>query len=140
MVFDWDTTTGDRASVVERLVAIGDPVGEETAGLVSDLGGYLPDQATWATLRDMDTRQWVTIDTLAVPTSWGQAVAEATDGELRPGVTAYTITGTRHREGVWRSEPASFSAPVAFTMFLTCPPGTGECHLLRLSALGKTLD
>lgn len=46
---------------------------------------------------------------------------------------AYTVEGTRHRTGVWFDEQVASEHPVAFTMFLSCPPATDRCVLLRVS-------
>lgn len=57
------------------------------------------------------------------------------------GTVAFTIEGTRHREGIWGTEPTSASRPVAFTVFVVCTPptpsrgvGSGLCELLRFPA------
>ena len=58
---------------------------------------------------------------------------------LADGLVAYTVEGTRHRTGVWFDEPVTSEHPVAFTMFLSCPPATDRCVLLRLSQLDNPL-
>lgn len=133
-LFDWDTATTNRAEAIDRLMAVADPTGEgEGAGLVSDIGNYLPDQATWAKLRTYATRQWLDIETVTVPATWDEAKAQAAPGQLLPGTVAYTITGTRHRDGTWNGQPVTYTAPTAFTLFIACAPSFPECHLLRLS-------
>lgn len=133
-LFDWDTATMNPSDVTDQLIAAADPTGEgEGAGLASDIGNYLPDPATWAKLRTYATRQWLDIDTVTVPKTWADATTQATPGQMLPGTTAYTITGTRHREGIWGTQPVTYTGPAAFTMFVTCAPSFPECHLLRLS-------
>lgn len=139
-LFTWDTYTllspQDHRDV---LLQVADPSGLETPGLVSDLDGYLPDQSTWTQLQEYQTRQWLDIDRAYVPDQWADAEAAAGD-DLAPGTIAYTIEGTRHREGVWYDKPVTSAHDVAFTIFLTCPPrGDQSCYLLRLSVLDEPL-
>ena len=84
-------------------------------------------------------RQTIEIDDAYVPDSWTAAVQQA-HGHLRPGTTAVTITGTRHRSGVWNGEPAESSYPVSFTVFVACEPSFDRCHVLRLSQLDNPLQ
>lgn len=139
-LFTWDTYTllnpQDHRDV---LLKVADPSGLETPGLVSDLDGYMPDQSTWTQLQEYQTRQWLDIDRAYVPDQWTDAEAAAGD-DLAPGTIAYTIEGTRHREGVWYGKPVTSAHDVAFTIFLTCPPrGDQSCYLLRLSVLDEPL-
>jgi hypothetical protein len=139
-LFAWDTATmTGRAQHVDRLVAVADPTGESTPGLVADLDNYLPNQAAWTQLAGYETRQWLTVDSVRTPTQWAVAEAQAGD-DLLPGTTAYTIHGTRHRAGVWKGSPVTSQHDVAFTLFIVCGPSYPECHLLRLSMLDKPLD
>jgi hypothetical protein len=133
VLFDWDTTATQRTGVIEQIVALGDPTGVETAGLALDITNYLPDQATWLKLRDHHTSQRLDIATVAIPESWDDVTAAATPGQLLPGTVAYTITGSRHRDGIYQDQPLVFDQPVAFTLFVACAPAFPECHLLRLS-------
>ena len=57
---------------------------------------------------------------------------------LLPGATAYTVTGTRHRTGVWEGQGVTDARPVSFTIFAACPDDE-DCRLLRLSALDTPL-
>ena len=125
---------------VDRLVAVADPTGEESAGLVSDIANYLPTTTAWANLREYRTRQWLEITTTRVPSVWPQALAEAGTDGLLPGTTAYTIEGIRHREGIWEDSPASSAHKVNFTVFLVCAPSYPTCHVLRLSLPDKPLE
>ena len=50
-----------------------------------------------------------------------------------------TITGTRHRSGVWNGESAESSHPVAFTVFVACEPSFDRCQVLRLSQVDNPL-
>lgn len=139
-IFAWDTATLlTRADQIEQIVAVADPSGESTPGLVSDLDNYLPTQDAWVELAAYETRQWLTIDSVVTPTKWAEAQAQAGD-ELLPGTTALTIHGARHRAGVWEGEPVASEHAVAFTVFIVCGPSYPECHVLRLSLLDKPLD
>ena len=80
------------------------------------------------------------IDSVAVPASWPGITASTSPDQLLPGTLAYTITGTRHREGVAFGQPASSDQQVTFTMFITCAPSFPECHLMRLGQLGNPLQ
>lgn len=139
-LFTWDTyTLLSPQDYRDVLLQAADPSGLETAGLVSDLNGYLPDQSTWTQLQEYQTRQWLDNDRAYVPEQWADAEAAAGD-DLAPGTVAYTIQGTRHREGIWYDKPVTSTHNVAFTIFLTCPPrGDRSCYLLRLSVLDEPL-
>lgn len=138
-LFDWDTTAGflptDYTSAV---LADADPSGEETPGLLADVATYLPTVEQWLDLGAMEVEQTIEIDEAYVPDSWADAVEQA-HGHLRPGTTAVTITGTRHRTGVWNGEVAESSYPVSFTIFVACQPSFERCHVLRLSELDNPL-
>jgi hypothetical protein len=139
-LFAWDTATiVSRTDHVEQLVAVADPTGESTPGLVADLDNYLPTEDAWAELAKYETRQWILIDSVTTPTKWADAQAQA-GNELLPGTTALTIHGTRHRAGVWEGDPVASEHDVAFTVFLVCGPSYPQCHLLRLSMLDKPLE
>lgn len=140
-LFGWDTTsTITTTRLTERLMAVADPTGESSAGLVADITNYLPSSDAWAVLRLYDTRQWIEITSVAVPSLWSTAVEQAGPGGLLPGTTAYTIRGVRHRSGVWEGDSVHTAHEVAFTVFLVCAPSYPECHLLRLSRLDEPLD
>lgn len=148
-LFTWDTTSGyDPADYAQELADVTASVEADAAA--TDVRAYLPTPAAWAQLRTHQTRQWLTIDTISIPDAWETAVAQAAPGQLPDGAVAYTITGTRHRDGIWNTEPVTTAHPVAFTVFLTCvlertalqPPGAGiaeSCRLLRLSQLDNPL-
>lgn len=140
-IFDWETTSGQGIEeYVARLVAIADPTGEETPGLVADLASYLPTATAWGDLRTYSTRQWLEVDSVQVPSLWPQALAQAPEGALLPGSAAYTVSGVRHRAGVWQGESVASEHEVAFTVFMVCGPSYDRCHLLRLSRLDEPLD
>jgi len=140
-IFDWETTSGHGIEeYVARLVDIADPTGAETPGLVADLAGYLPSAMAWADLRTYSTRQWLEVDSVRVPSLWPEALAQAPEGALLPGSAAYTVTGVRHRAGVWQGEAVASEHEVAFTVFMVCGPSYPRCHLLRLSRLDEPLD
>ncbi len=138
-LFDWDTAAGflptDYTSAV---LADADPSGEETPGLLADVATYLPTVEQWLDLGAMEVVQTIEIDEAYVPDSWAAAVEQA-HGHLRPGTTAVTITGTRHRSGVWNGAVAESSYPVSFTVFVACQPAFERCHVLRLSQLDNPL-
>lgn len=139
-LFWWDTATVvRRTDHIEQLVAVADPTGESTPGLVSDLDNYLPTEDAWVELAKYETRQWIVIDSVTTPTKWADAQDEA-GHELLPGTAALTIHGTRHRAGVWEGDPVASEHDVAFTLFLVCGPSYPECHLLRLSMLDNPLE
>ncbi len=139
-LFAWDTTTGllplDYTSAI---LAVGDPSGDEQAGLASDVAAYLPNRDAWIELRQYATSQHLTISRAFVPDAWADAVEQAQPGHLAPGTVAVTIEGTRHREGVWNGQPVTSEHPVAFTVFVVCAPTYSTCHLLRLSQLDNQL-
>jgi hypothetical protein len=138
-LFDWDTTAGFLPSdYTSAVLADADPSGEETPGLLTDVATYLPTVEQWLDLGAMEVEQTIEIDEAYVPDSWADAVEQA-HGHLRPGTTAVTITGTRHRTGVWNGEVAESSYPVSFTIFVACPPSFERCHVLRLSELDNPL-
>jgi hypothetical protein len=138
-LFDWDTGTGflptDYTSAV---LADADPSGEETPALLDDVATYLPTVNQWLDLGAMEVVQSINIEDAYVPDSWAAAVKQA-HGHLRPGTTAVTIAGTRHRAGVWNDEAAESSYPVSFTVFVACGPSFDRCHVLRLSQLDNPL-
>jgi hypothetical protein len=139
-IFAWDTATLiTRTDHIEQLVAVADPAGESTPGLVADLDNYLPTPDAWVKLAQYETRQSLSIDSVSTPSTWADAQAQTGD-ELLPGTTALTIHGTRHRSGIWEGEPVASEHGVAFTVFIVCGPSYPECHLLRLSMLDKPLD
>ncbi|MGO0577339.1 hypothetical protein [Ornithinimicrobium panacihumi] len=139
-LFTWDTASGffplDYTSVI---LDVGDPSGTERAGLASDVAAHLPAREAWLELRKYLTTQHLTIETIFVPEAWDTAVEQARPGQLAEGTTAYTIEGTRHREGFWNDEPVTSEHAVSFTVFIVCPPDGDDCHLLRLSQLDNPL-
>ena len=143
-LFAWDTASGyspfDYAQVLADVAA-----STEADALVGDVRAFLPSAEAWAQLRQYATRQWLTVDTAVIPDAWQTAVEQAAPGQIQAGATAYTITGTRHRDGTWGTEPVEASRPVTFTVFLVCTPpipgrgSTGLCEVLRLSELDNPL-
>lgn len=139
-LFTWDTGSGfmplDYTAVI---LDVGDPSGTEQPGLASDVATYLPTREAWVDLRRYATTQSLAIENMYVPDAWADAVAQARPGQLPPGAAAYTIEGTRHRDGIWNSQPTSTDAAVSFTAFMACPPDGDPCYLLRLSQLDNPL-
>lgn len=139
-LFNWDTTVGYQpADLAQALVAVGDPTGVET-GLASDVRNYVPTNYDWNYLRTYQTKQWLSIKRLYVPRQWATALAQAKPGQLRPGTVAYTITGIRHRSGIWLTQRISTKHSVAFTLIITCRPTFGTCRLLRVGKLNSPLN
>ena len=139
-IFEWNTATlVGRADHVDQLVAVSDPTGESSSGLVSDLDNYLPTEEAWAELARYETAQWLAIESVVTPTLWDEAEAQA-GNELLPGTTAFTIEGTRHRSGLWENQPVASAHEVAFTVFIVCAPSYAHCRLLRLSMIDDPLD
>lgn len=137
-LFGWDTRdSAGPTDWAQVIIDVADP--DEAVGLASDLRSYLPTFEQWDQLETYGTRQWLAIDTAYVPDTWWTAVAQAAPGQLPPGATAYTIVGTRHREGIWDGETISTATAVSFTAFIACPRGE-ECRLLRLSRLNEPLE
>ena len=139
-LFAWDTTTGlwplDYTSAI---LTVGDPSGDEQAGLASDLATYLPNRGAWVELRQYATAQHLVIDAAHLPGAWADAVEQAQPGKIAPGTTAVTIEGTRNRSGLWNGAPVTSKHSVAFTAFVVCAPTYPTCHLLRLSQLDNPL-
>jgi hypothetical protein len=138
LLFTWDTTTDDRDAIVEQILAVADPTGVETPGLVTDIEAYLPGEAWWNQLRLYRAAQWFDIDTAAVPEEWTDAEARGETDSLPPGTTAVTVAGTLHRAGDVAGEPETASADMALTMFVACTKD--GCAVLRLGAPGEVLD
>ena len=142
-LFTWDTLSG--AGPADYAQVLSDAADDSEAdALASDVRAYLPTSEAWAQLTTYQTRQWLTIDTATVPEAWMTAQDQAAPGQLPRGATAYTITGTRHRAGIWGTEPVEASRPVSFTVFIACVPPAPEftadlCRLLRLSELDNPL-
>lgn len=135
----WNTTEFELTDYAQVIVDAGDPSGFETAALASDVRSYFPTADAWAQLRTYGTRQWLTIDDVYIPASWDDALDQAAEGDLLPGTIAYTVSGTRHREGVVGTDRQETSRPIAFTLFIACKPSFNECHLLRLSEVDNPL-
>lgn len=139
-LFTWDTGAGlVPLDYTSAILEVGDPSGYEQAGLASDIASYLPTREAWVKLREYATTQRIEIDTVIVPDAWADAAAQARPGQLPPGAVAYTVDGTRHRDGVWNGTAETLSVPVAFTLFMACPPDGDPCYLLRLSQLDNPL-
>lgn len=80
-LFDWDTTGPHTlADHKGRLLAVADPSGVESPGLVADLGAYLPTVHTWDFLAQYETRQWIEVTDARVPGQWQDAVTAAEGG------------------------------------------------------------
>ncbi|MEU1970791.1 hypothetical protein ABZ477_03980 [Microbacterium sp. NPDC019599] len=137
-VFRWDTRSPAGPSEwAQILMDVADP--EEAAGLASDIRGYVPSIEQWEQLKVYGTRQRLAIDSAYVPDAWTTALAQAAPGQLPPGAVAYTISGQRHRDGMWDDEPIATSSAVTFTVFIACPRSQ-DCRLLRLSRLNEPLE
>lgn len=140
VLFAWDTTESTPLNeYTGRLLAVADPNGEESAGLVTDLTTYLPSPESWEDLKTYDTRQWIDISSYEVPEGWNSAQDSSEGFDIAVGTTAYTITGLRRRSGIWQGKTAKTVDEVSFTIFITCGPTYDTCRLLRLSQLNNPL-
>lgn len=138
-LFEWDTMTNtDPARILDHLMTAAEPSGIEAHGLYQDVRGYLPTAAQWRQLRQYETRQRLSIEALFIPESWPAIAADPANGIVE-GVVAVTIDGTRTREGGWQGQQTVKDSPVTFTLFISCAPDGDRCHLLRLSALDRSL-
>ncbi|MCB0893383.1 MAG: hypothetical protein KDB51_16475, partial [Propionibacteriaceae bacterium] len=62
-LFAWDTASGLwQLDYTSAILTVGDPSGEEQAGLASDVATYLPTRDAWIELRQYATRQRLTIE------------------------------------------------------------------------------
>ena len=140
VLFDWDTTSHSGPSgIIDALLAVGDPSGQDMPGLFADAARYLPTDEQWQQLAEYQTTQRLEIASAGVPAAWADIQSD-TDNPLPEGTVAITIEGTRIREGKWFDQATRKEFPVAFTVFLSCPPATESiCRLLRLSVLGEPL-
>ena len=138
-LFDWDTTTiASPVTIVEHLMEAAEPSGNEAHGLYQDVQGYLPTVQQWRQLRQYETRQSLTIQSLVIPESWPGIVADPANGIIE-SVVAITVDGVRVREGAWHGQETVKEFPVSFTLFLSCAQDGERCWLLRLSALDLAL-
>lgn len=129
-LFEWDAGSGlSPGDYRDAVLAHTGDGGSESNGLYHDVGGYLPAEDLWPLLREMSVRQRLEITSAVVPDGWAEAAEHPLAGLH---TVAVTIDGVRHRSGVWDGEDTTSESPVAFTLFLDCPPGQG-CMLLRLS-------
>jgi len=139
-LLDWDTGAGFLPTdYTASVLADADPSGQETPGLLTDVATYLPTVDQWLALGAMKVEQRIDIEDVYKPKSWDEAVAQS-NGQLRPGTMAVTITGSRHRSGVWNGQSAEVARPISFTVFVACPPAFERCHVLRLSQLNNPLQ
>jgi len=139
-LFEWDTASGlSLGDYRGRLLVVADPAGVESPGLVSDLSAYLPEAKVWEHLSRYSTRQWLQVTDVTVPGQWYEALAQVPGGTVADGTTALTVTGVRHRAGLWDGEPVTSTHDVAFTLFVVCGPTYPTCHLLRISQLDNPL-
>ena len=137
-LFTWDTRAEAGVSEWEQeLVDVADPA--EAAAVASDVRSYLPTGEMWEQLGTFGTRQWIRLESVAVPRAWSTALRQAAPGQIPPDAAAFTVTGTSHREGIWGTEPLHTERQVSFTVFIVCPSET-PCSLLRLSQPDRPLD
>ncbi len=137
-LFNWDTRhKGDLSDWAQVLVDVADA--DEAAALASDVRGYLPGVESWTQLGAYGTRQWLELESIAVPDAWSTALDQAAAGQIPRGATAFTVVGTRHRAGTWDTEVVRTDRTVTFTVFIVCP-SQESCRLLRLSQLDQPLE
>lgn len=137
-LFNWDSALGNPLAAYQQPL-IDAASEEEAVAFASDVRSYYPSESEWRELRRMNVRQWLAIDQITVPESWSTAVRQTRPDQLPDGAAALTVTGVRHRAGVWGAEPATFEEQVSFTVFVACP-GTENCRVLRLSILDQPLE
>lgn len=138
LTLTWDSGTQSRLDQIHGVVALADTTGDDATGLVQDLDSYLPADAVWQQLSRYRTRQHATITSLRAPSSWPEILA-ANRPRLGDDIAAFTVHAVRRRDGELDGAPTSASSPVSFTMFVTCPAGTDQYRLLRLSQLDRPL-
>ena len=137
-LFNWDTRhNGGPSEWAQVLIDVADA--DEAAAVASDVRGYLPSVESWTQLGTYGTRQWLELESVAVPAAWATALDQATAGQIPDGAAAITVVGTRHRTGTWDTEVVRTDRTVAFTVFVVCP-GQASCTLLRLSQLDQPLE
>ncbi|WP_454857632.1 hypothetical protein [Promicromonospora soli] len=137
VVLTWDTVNGpDLTTVRGELLALADPTGEETPGLLTDLDAYLPTSNSWRYLESLGARQQVNLDHVKAPAEWTSSVAGRPD---LAETYAVNVEGTRQREATTAGLTDRTSRPVRFTVFVRCPDDQ-PCALLRLGRLGETWE
>lgn len=138
LTLTWNTGTQSRLDQIHGVVAHAGTTGDDATGLVQDLDSYLPTNAVWQQLTRYRTRQHATITSLRTPRSWPGILA-ANRSRLGDDIAAFTVHAVRRRDGELDGAPTSASSTVSFTMFVTCPAGTDQYRLLRLSQLDRPL-
>jgi hypothetical protein len=137
-LFNWDTRhPGGPSEWAQVLVDVADV--DEAAAVASDVRSYLPAPEMWQQLSAYGTRQRLEVESVTVPDSWTAALAQAAPGQLPLGASAFTVDGTRLREGTWSNDVVSTTRHVSFTVFLACA-GQEPCTLLRISQLDRPLE
>ncbi|GAA1817696.1 hypothetical protein [Agromyces neolithicus] len=137
-LFTWDTRhSGGPSEWAQVLVDVADA--DEAAAVASDVRSFLPAPEMWQQLSVYGTRQWLEVESVTVPDAWTTVLAQATPGQLPRGASAFTVDGTRRREGTWGTDVLSTTRHVSFTVFLACA-GQEPCTLLRLSQLDQPLE
>lgn len=133
----WDTVNGpDLTTVRGELLALADPTGKETPGLLADLDTYLPTSNSWRYLESLGARQQIDLEQVTVPAEWTSRAAGRPD---LAETYAVNIEGTRQREATAAGLTDRTSRPVRFTVFVRCPDD-GPCALVRLGRLGETWE
>ncbi|MCI4658494.1 hypothetical protein [Cryobacterium zhongshanensis] len=137
-LFTWDTRDpGGLSSWAQKLVDVADA--DEASAVAADVRGYLPGAESWKQLSAFGTRQWLELESVAVPAAWSTAQGQATAGQIPRGAAAFTVVGTRHRVGTWDTEVVRTKRRVTFTIFIACPDQK-PCSLLRISQLDRPLE
>lgn len=137
-LFTWDTRyPGGPSEWAQVLVDVANV--DEAAAVASDVRSYLPAPEMWQQLSAYGTRQRLDVEAVTVPDSWTTALAQAAPGQLPRGASAFTIDGTRLREGTWGTDVVRTTRHVSFTVFLACA-GQEPCTLLRISQLDRPLE
>lgn len=137
-LFTWDTRhPGGPSEWTQVLVDVANV--DEAAVVASDVRSYLPAPEIWQQLSAYGTRQRLAVESVTVPDAWPTALAQAAQGQLPRGASAFTVEGTRQREGTWGTDVVNTMRHVSFTVFLACA-GQEPCTLLRVSQLDRPLE
>lgn len=137
VLFTWDTRhEGGPSAWAQPLVDVAHV--DEAAAVASDVRSYLPSPEMWDRLATYGTRQWLEMESVAIPNTWFIAIEQATAGQIPPGAVAFSIDGTRKRLGTWGTDIVRTERVVKFTIFVVCSERE-TCALLRLSQPDQAL-
>jgi hypothetical protein len=137
-LFTWDTRhPGGVSEWMQALVDAADA--DEASAVAADVRNFLPGPEYWGRLGDYGTRQWIEVESIAVPGTWSTAIAQAAPGQLPEDAAAFTVVGVRERAGTWGKQQMRTSRRISLTVFVACP-ADDPCVLLRLSRPDSPLE